>query len=146
MQSSHIVIPSNAGLYFVLVFRESHFLYLCLGNRDSTILVKSSVSASIGGLRNVVDRSSGSRVHGAFGGCMHVLYKCIYAHHDRPCKQASGGLQPPLPPPRRGAAASSPPPSPVISPMPTASRSHFSLAASISTEISIGYRNYGMGG
>ena len=68
-----------------------------------------------------------------------------YAHHDRPCKQASGGLQPPLPPPRRGAAASSTPPSPVISPMPTATRSHFSLAALISTEISTGYRNYGMG-
>ena len=66
-------------------------------------------------------------------------------HHERPCKQASGGLPSPLPPPRRGAAASSPPPSPVISPMPTATRSHFSLAASISTEISTGYRNYGKG-
>ena len=66
-------------------------------------------------------------------------------HHERPCKQASGGLPSPLPPPRRGAAASSPPPSPVISPMPTATRTHFSLAASISTEISTGYRNYGMG-
>ena len=83
MQSSHIVIPSN-----IVPPRQTPvcILYLCSDNRDSAILVKSCVSASIGGLRNVVDRSSGSRVHGAFGVCadlgvvrrVHgIPYKCI---------------------------------------------------------------------